>query len=244
MSCSGYGVTLWYPTYIADVTAQNELERFEAHCNNTINLTSLDVLKEYCDCSQTIITDSDFTDTRLEHFKINDVVFSNVAFNKVNFESVVFNGTQFIDCEFHDTNFSQSAFNFTIFENVLFDSVSIQSSSLCSLNGSSVEIRESSMVFEDVDVNGEKIKYGVYNSTEFDMSVLNQGSFSNCSENSLQNEIQCKPPDYRVYRDSFFVSASAFPGNIASAIAVYFLRRNYWLGKFGGIKDTLWDQSF
>ena len=227
-----YGVTLWYPTYISELTTQKDLEEFERFCNNTVNVTGWSHMEAYCDCSQTVFSDVTLTDSELRNFRIHDVLFSNVSFQNINFDSVVFNSTQFVDCQFYESNFTDSLFNSTQFENVLFHSVNIHSSSLCSMNGSAVEVCNNSLILEEVDVNGDQVDYEMLNTSAFQERVLNRGNGQKCSENKLLRQIQCKPPDNRVYRDSFFVSASALPGNIASAIAVYFLRRNYWLGKF------------
>lgn len=211
---------------MAQVTAHNDLEQFEKFCNVTVNGTSVDLAK-YCDCGQTVFSEFELADLELKRFRVNDVIFSNVSFININFDSVMFNRTQFINCQFHDSNFTRSFFNYATFDNVLFDSVNMASSSLCSVSGSAVEIQGSSTVWENVDVNGNNS-----NPSEF-KKLLNQNAHQNCGDSvyNLLKKIQCNPPDSRVYRDSFFISASAFPGNIASAFAVYFFRRNYWMGK-------------
>lgn len=168
-------------------------------------------------------------DTQLHNFKVDDVLFNNVSFVNVNFKSVVFNRTEFVNCHFSESNFSEALFNATYFNGVVLDSVSIESSSLCSMNGTAVEV-EDYVSLQDVDINGNMVASDIFNSTAFSMQVLHQVS-GECPKKSYK-QISCKPPDSKVYRDSFIITASAFPGNIASAIAVYFFRRNYWMGKF------------
>lgn len=83
----------------------------------------------------------------------------------------------------------------------------------------------------NVTVNGRNVS----DSTTFVNSLVN--SSVGCSEEVAENiknsfEFDCpeeEEDDDRVYRDNFIISASALPGNIVSAIAVYFLRRNGWV---------------
>ena len=213
------------------LTTQRGLEEFERFCNNTVNATGLSHMEAYCDCSQTVFSDVTLTDSELRNFRIHDVLFSNVSFQNINFDTVVFNSTQFVDCQFYESNFTDSLFNSTQFYNVLFHSVNIDSSSLCSMNGSAVEVHDNSLIVGEVDINGNEVDYEMLNTSAFQELALNRGNGQKCSENKLLRQIQCKAPDNRVYRDSFFVSASALPGNIVSAIAVYLFRRNYWLGE-------------
>lgn len=211
MECRGYGVTLWFPTYVDQITTQRETEEFQAFCNKTVTVDSFESMQSFCGCSNTVFTDMEITDMQFRDFRIENVIFSNVNFTNVSFSSVIFNGTQFTDgCRFKEIHFSSSYFNGTgISDDVTFDMVTIESSWLCSTSGSDK----------------------VVNSTTLTAAMFQLGNQSNVSCAEDVEEIRCKPPNSRIYRDSFFITASAFPGNVASAIAVYFLRRNYWLGK-------------
>ena len=63
------------------------------------------------------------------------------------------------------------------------------------------------------------------------VTSLTEGVNSSC-EGVSGEEVECEEGEEsgRLYRDLFLVAAAASPGNIASAIAVYFMRRNYWMG--------------
>lgn len=173
-------------------------------------------------------------DTQLQHFKINDVTFYNVSFNNVSFDSVIFNGTEFIDCQFSESRFSRTLFNATDFNRVEFDSVSLQYSSICPLNYLDVEVRNFMSMYK-VSVGGNMVENRTFNGTSpFDGRVLN-ASLEGCELEDKHEEIKCDPPKSTLYRDSFIISASGIPGNIASAFAVYFFPRNYWLGEFSPI---------
>ncbi len=207
-------MTLWFPTYVDQITTQKNAEDFEVFCNRTITADSYNEnLKSFCGCRNTIFTDMDIKDTQFSDFRMDGVVFSNVTFTNVSFSAVVFNGTEFSGgCQFRDSKFSTSYFNATYFEDVTFDSVSIESSLLCFMNGSGIRIGNSTAL-----------------SAEMFEQVENQDNV-NCEDEDYK-DIECKAPKSGIYRDSFFITASALPGNVASAIAVYFLRRNYWLGE-------------
>ena len=230
-TCRSYGVTLWFPTYVSGITARTNAEKFEKFCSVDYNHTSGASVQSYCDCSQTVFANFALTDLELKNFRVNDVIFKNVSFNNVSFESVVFNSTQFVDCQFNKVNISQSYFNSTLFDDILFKSVAIRSSSLCSVESLVVTVTDSSVTLQDVDLNGQTVSCKACNSSTLEDLLLLNKTDGRCSESSLLKEIQCKPPDNRVYKDTFFISASSVPGNIVSAFAVYFFRRNYWMGE-------------
>ena len=209
LSCRSYGVTLWFPTYVDQITTQKDIRVFEAHCNRTVTGSDQE-LESFCGCDSTVFADMEIKDIQLSNFRMDGILFRNVTFKNVSFSTVIFNGTQFSNGSvFRESNFSTSYFNGTSFDDISFDSVQIESSLLCSVDGSGTRI-----------VNSTRLNTAWYE------QPLNQSNLT-CD----YPEINCIPPNSKIYRDSFFITASAFPGNIASAIAVYFLRRNYWLGK-------------
>ena len=206
---------------------------FERHCNGSITGERPGKLDTYCGCSGTIFTSFAVNDTQLLQFRVNDVTFQNVSFSNVTFDSVIFNGTEFIDCQFSNSTFKKTLFNATDFNSVKFNSVNIQYSSMCPLDQSDVEVKNF-MTFYQVNVSGSMIENRTFNTSPFDATVTSE----ECSlEEVTEEDIECDSPSTRLYRDSFFVSASALPGNIASAIAVYLFPRNYWLGK---LKQIMW----
>ena len=223
---SGYGITLWYPTYINELTTAKDAAIFEEMCNTTV---TEDDLGKFCGCSNTMFENFILRDTKFQNFKINDVTFYNASFTSVNFDNILFNQTEFIECQFIECNFTKTLFNATDFNGVEFRSIRIGSSSMCPLNSSDVEV-ENFVTSLNVNISGRSVGNRTFDTASFN-KVLSLGSSHGCDLKVDREEVSCTPPSSRLYRDSFFVSASAFPGNIASAFAVYFFRRNYWLGE-------------
>lgn len=183
----------------------------------------------FCGCTSTFFTGFAVNDTVLQDFMINGAIFQDITFRNVSFDSVVFSGTEFVGCQFLGCTFTRTLFNATSFSGgVVFDSVSLQYSSMCPLSNSEAEVKNFMTLYK-VELSGKMVENETFNAALFD-AALNMSS--EICDMEGRDEVDCDPRvDYRVYRDSFFVSASAFPGNIASGFAVYFFRRNYWLGE-------------
>lgn len=206
------------------------MENFEKFCNGNVTLKSDDSIESYCGCENTIFSNFMLRDIQVHNFKADNAIFNNVDFINVSFVSVQFNGAGFSGCHFSESNFSNTYFNATNFDDVTFNSVSLQSCSLCSMTGSDVEVEGEGLIFQNVDIDGKKIKYDTFNTSRFNQ-LLNLNE-SDCAVDDRYEKMVCRPSESRLYRDTFIITASAFPGNVASAFAVYFLRRNYWLGRF------------
>ncbi len=91
------------------------------------------------------------------------------------------------------------------------------------------------MVMNNVTINGNKIA-----SKSFDTAMFEDISNQNISYDVDQkyDRIVCRPDEANVYRDNFLIASSALPGHVASGFAVYFLPRNYWLGKVSSREQT------
>lgn len=236
-SCRGYGVTLWFPTYVSQINDAKNAEDFRAMCNTTVGEADAQGLRGYCGCNSTVFSNIGIVDAKLHMVQFNGVTFNNVSFRNVSFDLVLFNGTEFIDCKFQDSSFSRTLFNATDFSGGLFDTVSFKSSSLCPQSLLDVQV-SSFTTLRNVNISGLRADNRTFNKSTFD-SLVNSDDDDNDDDSNKEScdlqvqfeEVICSPSDNRVYRDSFFISASALPGNIASAFAVYFFRRNYWLGK-------------
>ena len=64
-----------------------------------------------------------------------------------------------------------------------------------------------------------------------EMVTMTEGGNVSCDGvKDVKVECEALNEDTSLYRDLFIVAAAAVPGNIASAIAVFFMRRNYWMG--------------
>lgn len=162
---------------------------------------------------------------------VGGATFSNVTFDNVTFDDVIIrDGSQFVDnCAFHRCTFNNSKLVRLTWNELTLDSLRILSSSICDLRGQDVHLT-SPMIVYNTSINRNYFNMtSITNSSEI---FIEDGANTTCNVDQLNSVIECRKPDsFGLYRDSFFVSASALPGNIASAIAVYFLRRNYWLGE-------------
>ena len=221
-----YGITLWYPTYVNEITTKKDAEDFLSFCNKSTSFPTTDNIISYCDCSSSVFEDTFVSDLTLMKWRINDVLFRNVTFLNVTFDSVLFNGTEFMNCTFENCTFVELFFHNTDFDGVRFQLVNILPSSLCLLSNHS----EGTVTLEDVTMNASVVEFQDVSISELRTSLQSQVE-SVCSED-LYSDLVCRSDDLRVYRDSFIVSISGLPGYIVSAFAVYYLPRNYWLGKY------------
>ena len=200
---------------------------FEQRCNRTV--TSLpnetQSLQEYDGCNNTIFEDMTIEFFNLSNWRITRATFSNIAFYEVNFTNVTFRDCWFRNCSIQDARFDSTSFLNSTWEGVHLESVSLTSSEICGMVAQNVTVQEF-IIISDVDINDWE-DFNTTNQTLF-LQLVGSGGNATC-ERSVDPCEQVQ--DYRVYRDNFFVAASALPGNLASAVAVYFLRRNYWLGE-------------
>ena len=228
-TCRSYGVTLWYPTYVNELNIQKDAELFQTFCSKDVDYLSDLTIPQYCGCSGSFINNSVISDTKLENFVINSTVFSNVTFERVNFVHSSFLNTTFeTGSGFTNCTFSNSAFTEVKLDNFTFTNFQLDNSRLCGvlandLNSDNVTIYNTSInhVGSNNTING----------TSFIELLKNTTNTSLCEGKEWSFQCPKKEDDFRVYRDSFFISASALPGNLASMVAVYFLIRKYWLGK-------------
>lgn len=213
-------MSLWYPTYVEQINERADVDRFYgASCNNTISdlILGSEELTRLRRCSSTsfknvtfnhiTFTDWTFADSLLERSIFDSCVFNDVTFQRVNTTSALF------------VNGSGTA--------VLFDTTVLHSTGFCGLNVSNFTMVGS--LVTDVTVNGRPVS----NQTSL-LEALREGfpPPSPCSAPSVGSPYTTKVDKYQVYEESFYIAGSALPGNILSAFAVYFLRRNYWLGQF------------
>ena len=224
-------MSLWYPTYVDEITKDQELHIRNEKCQTNVTDFDPSLFQSYCGCNSTVFQDFTVSNVDIHSWMIGRATFSNITFSNVTFDDVIIrNQSQFIDsCEFHNCTFKNSKFVQLTWNEVNIESVHIQSSEICDLRGMDVILTPSLVVYNS-SINGN-----YFNNTSIVKSsdvLMENGANSTCNIDHLSSILECRIPDsFALYRDSFFVSASALPGNIASAIAVYFFRRNYWLGK-------------
>ena len=188
-------------------------------------ILSVPEIRSVCDCSSTSFEDAVISNMELKNWQINDVLLNNITFSNVSFEDVLFNNTNFDSCKFQNCTFESLHFQDVFFDSMTLENVSIELGSSCLFsNSSSGEIS-----LTDVSMNGSELAPGTISASQLQAYLDEFSLKKKCL--GPEFDVICRSDDFRIYRDSFFVSASALPGNLASAIAVYLMWRNVWLGK-------------
>lgn len=227
LSFGAYGVTLWYPTYVNQLNIQKDNEIFHTFCSKEVSNLSSSAIPDYCDCNEAYINNSVIADAQLENWIINNARFSSVTFERVSFVNSSFVNTTFESGSFVDCNFSSSAFTELTFNAFNFTNVKFSNSRLCNVlatNSSSTGVVVNNSWISNLGPN----RTNSSSNTDF-IQFLVSTNTSQCDEEEWTFQCPKKEDDFRVYRDTFFVSAAALPGNLASMVAVYFLVRKYWL---------------
>ena len=212
------------------VNQRIEADDFEKLCNRTLRNTTIDAttLPAFCGCSKTIFEDVSLINLEISNWKIN-ATFNRVTFQAVNFSNIVFENSPFANCSMEGVRFDSVYFGNSPWYSTSLSGSELKSVSFCDFDAQDVSIAEVSTT--DVVINGRTIPNVNHLSEATFFQLLPPVEESNCSK--WENpEINCrKEDDNRIYKDSFLIATSALPGNVLSAVAVYFLRRNYWLGQ-------------
>ena len=222
---SSFGVMLWFPTYIGEITTQQKQAAVDANCRQNLTHFSAELLQSYCSCKNATFQDALITGAQLDSWMISDAIFSNVTFRDVTFDDVVFNGSVFVNnCAFINCTIKNSQLLRITLSNLLEVSLDVSSSVLCDLHG----LNEN----DTLTVKNTSLDGNVFGQTTIINGLIFNDNSSKCINQVTDSGISCSQSDIStVYRDSFFISASTLPGYIVSAIAVYLFRRNYWLGE-------------
>ena len=230
---SAFGVMLWFPTYVGEITTEQKQAAFDANCRQIVSHFNTETLKSYCSCKNTTFRDAIISGTRLQSWMIGDVIFSNVTFRDVIFDNVIINGSLFADnCAFHNCTIENSQFLRITWTNVFELSLNVSSSTLCNLHGLN---ETDKLTVKNTTLNGITFN----ETTIVNGSIFNDNNATMCKNQVTNFDINCDQSDIStVYRDSFIISAATLPGYVVSAIAVYLLRRNYWLGKLTITRPT------
>ena len=212
-SIRSYGVLLWYPSYVQQITDADRQTAFSHFCHHSTpeNVS----LYDYCSCGGVSFHDQHFSNTHFTNFQLSLSNFHNVAFTNVTFTDSLFENCNCTNCSLDGVVFGEGAqLGHVGWYGTSFTGVNVTGLSSCG-----GEVR-----------GGGGGGGGEAASGEFGELVrVLKGGNASC-EGVRGVECEKEEEEGSVYRDLFFVSASATVGNIASAIAVYFMRRNYWMG--------------
>ncbi len=222
---------LWYPTYVSEINHKNDQGKLDKLCNETV-LSSAAEINSICNCKATVFEDAVIRDIELKEWQINDVLLNNITFINVTFNEVLFDSTTIRDCSFHNSTFTKLHFKAAFLDNLRLENVVIKPSSSCLFSNGST----GAFTMTNVSIGNTRLQeHGIINASKL-QNHLNNFTSRDCKGPNFI--VQCNSDDFRLYRDSFLVSVSAFPGNVASAIAVYVMRRNIWLGKWKGTEES------
>ena len=203
-----YGISLWFPSYVGDISNSERRHEFKSFCGREVPASG--PLSDYCGCEWTRFSGQNFADLEISNFKLTDSVFHNVKFTNVTFSDISLKRCNFTECVLENVWFKSQC---------SFDRVSWNQTVFSGVNTSGLDVCDGKVVEGECGDNCEGV--GV------DPVTVLEGRNNSCED----GEVECEEKDSStVYRDLFLVSASSFPGNIASAFAVYYLRRNYWMG--------------
>ena len=226
---SYFGIVLWYPSYVGLINQQKL-------CHQTISTGEAVTydLQSLCGCTETTFDNITISDVELTNWSLKKATFNNVHFVNVNFTKVELTSSTFLNCTFECINFKEVYLDEVRWEklsldHVYFDTVKICSSYLleCTVeNGRSITMRNVLV--------GRKEIVGMEQLNDSTFALLTPSSNVSCPSHSDVGgdvNVECKSlQDSKIYRNNFIIAASAAPGNIVSAFAVYFFWRNLWMG--------------
>ena len=196
-----------------DSERQTETARF-CHHSPPSNVS----LYDYCGCDRSSFTDQHFTNTHFSQFKLSHSNFHGVKFSNVTFTNSVIEDSNFTNCSLENVRFGEKMRLIRVrWYHTVFTGVNV--TGLISCGG---EVKGGG--------GGEGGSGGGGEWGELVMAL--EGGNASCGEEGEEVKCEKEEDEESVYRDLFFVAASATVGNIASAIGVYYMRRNYWMGQY------------
>ena len=228
-----YGVTLWYPTYV-DRLSKESLESVSYHddCNHTLSNYSAssfedDLEKLFCACPTTDFQDVTLEGITLDEWWAYDSSITNVFVQDSSLKEVWFHNVTMDTVHFQNVTFSDSHLTMLTLRDVIFSNVTFVNSSLCNISNDGVSFK--STIFTGSNING-------ITPTSDQEALLGIRTTNGSCGGDLALPTNCIPGSDEVdlgkeYFYDFIIAASALPGNIASAIAVYLFRRSFWLGE-------------
>ena len=157
---------------------------------------------------------ANITDSVLEGGEYEEVWHEGVTWNNVTVDGVEFKDATFLNCSF---------------DSVVFDDVVFKNTTFCGVMSTNIEINSTN--FTNSTINGLTLD----NISKYEISKLFTNTSLSYNESCVlgtpQDCFTDETKDYnREYFHIFLIAASALPGNIVSAIAVYLFIRSYWLG--------------
>ena len=203
-------------------------------CNKSLVNASFNVTDEsychlFCACPETNFNNVTFNYLEIDKWflmnaNITDSVLEGGEYEEVWHEGVTWNNITVDGVEFKDATFLNCSFNSVVFDDVVFENTAF-----CGVMSTNIEI--SSTNFTNSTINGLMLD----NISNYEIAKLFTNTSLSYNESCVlgtpQDCFTDETKDYnREYFHIFLIAASALPGNIVSAIAVYLFIRSYWLG--------------
>ena len=222
-------MTLWYPSYVDQLIQESKEKNF--NCNSNISNIVYNDSALLCNCPSATYHNVTFdlnitspwqqTDSTIADSTISGeywwVWFYNVTLEGVAFENVVITNGSFVDSTWSDMSFTNATFNNTTFCNITVVNIS-------SFSGTR---------FIDPTVNGRSLN-GLFSS-----NIISDYFAQKCNLHKMDISLpsSCYVADddvdyFTEYLHDLIISAAALPGNITSAILMYFFIRSFWLCKY------------
>ena len=200
---------------VTDIQKQHDFNSFCHHQQQQSSSKHIS-LSDYCGCDGITFVGENFTNAEFRNVKISHCLFEDVTFSNVTFSDFYLEDCSFIDCELNNVTFgARSQFKRVDWNQSVFHCVNVSGLSVC---------------------GGEMVGWGSgeecndHNVSDEMVTMTEGGNVSCDGVKDVKVECEALNEDTSLYRDLFIVAAAAVPGNIASAIAVFFMRRNYWMG--------------
>lgn len=228
---SSYGVTLWYPSYVDLLTQQSQRNDFQ--CNSNISDVVYKDSALFCNCPSATYDNVTFDFHATSPWQQTDgaITDSNIvgAYWWVWFYNITLEGVAFNDAEINDSAFLNSTWS-----NLSLDNVTFTNTTFCNITTMD-ELPFSDVHFINSTLNGQSLN-GLSASKISQLFTQNSRQDS-CNVRSVDVSLpsSCSIPknvDYFTeYRNDLIISVAALPGNITSAILMYFFIRSFWLCK-------------
>ena len=223
-----YGITIWYPTYIKNLDAAENMNEV-SFCPTGINNASMSTANfpETCKCTSVSYFNTTFKDI---HF--SEVTFSNANYTMVTFENVKFNKIIFDDCTWENVTF----INVTI-ENMLLKKTNTSGTIYSEADNDHQPLFASNCsVIQNVTVNSTNFDsiVGGWNRTVLNTTLRSPTPEVDCVTVSPKKCGKVEVDENRIYLEAFIFVAAQIPGTIISAIVVDLpcMWRSLWICKY------------
>lgn len=220
---------LWYPSYIDQLNQHSKDAEFNELCNRTVANRSLsgETLQELCPCQYT-----SYSSVVLDHLTVMNWHAANTTIRDAVVKSGSYTGITFTDVLLENVSIMEAKFQDAVFVGGAWMSVEFRNANLSGVVLCDVMLPPSALVINST-INGKLVAQAEGEAIE-ELFGRKESESGDCNGVHYKTNKTCTPLPknlFENYQDTFFIAASAFPGNIVSAFALYFIFwRSLWLG--------------